>query len=159
VVGHAAPVPYRPRKALPPRTQALIDAQLRPMRRRDHPDWLEKPFVRKMTLLERQQLVSARTHTCEIIPSAHFGHGALRIRLLTRFSSFCLLFSLSQLTAQHQKWDLEKLNRQLRKTKNPFASLQYIDRAHESVPQRTHDDTRCSLSPLHCVNVMNNNFY
>ena len=88
-----ARIPFRPRRPLPPKTQKIIDKQLKPFRRKHHPDWLEKPFERKMTLLERNQL----------------------------------------LTAQHQKWDLQHLNRYLRKTQNPFASIQFIDRAHESV--------------------------
>ena len=54
----AAPVPFRPHRPLPPRIQSLIDAQLIKLRRKEHPEWLEKQHVRKMTLHERKQLVS-----------------------------------------------------------------------------------------------------
>lgn len=48
---------YRPLKPLPKRIQNKIDLKLPHLRRREHPEWLEKPFVRKMTLQERQKLV------------------------------------------------------------------------------------------------------
>lgn len=64
----AAPVPFRPHRPLPPRIQSLIDAQLIKLRRKEHPEWLEKQHVRKMTLHERKQLVSRWTQMMTTAP-------------------------------------------------------------------------------------------
>jgi hypothetical protein len=61
VVAQPARVPFTAWKPLKPKIQSIIDSRLIALRRKEHPEWLDKQSVRKMTLRERQTLVRQRT--------------------------------------------------------------------------------------------------